>query len=869
MKAKDLLCGQGPLHHKLRREKDLIGHIKTIVDSTPNYAVLLGAGCSVTSGIESGITLINKWMKELYLQSNNSLPEDDEGLFNHFEKEEASWFNPLNPYASLFEKKYDLPKQRRRFVESAVDKKLPSIGYAYLVKLVNEGRLSTIFTTNYDDLLQEAFYQFSDKRPIMCAHDSSVHSITITSPRPKIIKLHGDYLFDDIKSTVRETESLEQNIKDKLIEFCKEFGLIVIGYSGNDRSVMDVLEFLTKQDNYLSNGLYWCLSKEDEVNKTLQNLLWRDRVYPVLIEGFDEFFASSHSENFGGGLGIEANLNQSKIKTAIKLMIDDEYGLGRDLIIREELNRLKFMDQQTEISNFITDISSDKDSFPSLPMSDYRNLLEIESTVAKGDVKKALDLAKSDYYQASSEKAKPQYLFKLMKLSARLGDKGAAIRWAENLSELDLNNINYLMQKAAFLESDEKISYLKKLNEKFPSRYSIANRYAAELVQQLNHDPSKKPEVRDKIFETLDRSIHLEPSLSNYAWQLKYNALDNSLLKSEGTESDGLNEHLENAKNINPRHFRTLKLRVKYADKIKNSEGLRTIINELYQEHEFSSAERGDNLNEIMSDAHFSLLEIADESIYKPMMRKFFESHLTDKSIEKNAELLLYKARYHIGITRNMDKANTYFYSSLEAPDIIDVLPLMLSIVECVNTDYLSKVNELLEHNKHELEDKIYFETISDINVHQKNYNEALKNIERAHDSGLSLSDYLTSYSYICLMTKQYDLIVDMHKRYKNYDDMKGFEAWKINYIYALKQKGITYSKVPLRNLSAQSKEERIKLAAFAVLDNVEPAKRILHSEINKDYLNYFKFSRWPILAKFDGFLKEENSTLSNIEVMT
>ena len=326
---------------------------------------------------------------------------------------------------------------------------------------------------------------------------------------------------------------------------------------------------------------------------------------------------------------------------------------------------------------------------------------------------------------------------------------------------------------------------------------------------------------------------------------------------------------MENAKNINPRHIRTLNLQVKYANKIKNSEELRRIINELYQEYEFSSAERKDNLNEIMSDAHFSLLEIANEGIYKPMMRKYFESHLTDKSIEKNAELLLYKAKYHIGITRYIDKANTYFHSSLEAPDIIDVLPLMLSILDCVNTDYLSNVNELLEQNKHELEDKIYFEAISDINVLQKNYDEALKGIERAYDSGLSLSDYLTNYSYICLMARQYDLIVEMHKRYKNYVDIEGFEAWKINYSYALKQKGATFSKVSLRNLSAQSKNENIKLAAFAVLDNVEAAKRILRSQIKKDYTNYFKYSRWPILTKLSEFLKEENSTLSNIEVMT
>ena len=426
-------------------------------------------------------------------------------------------------------KKYDLPRQRRRFVELEVDGKSPSIGYAYLVKLINEEKLSTIFTTNYDDLLQEAFYQFSDKRPIMCAHDSSVRSITITSPRPKIIKLHGDYLFDDIKSTVRETESLEQNIKDKLIEFCKEFGLIVIGYSGNDRSVMDVLEFLTKQDNYLSNGLYWCMREDDEVNNTLHNLLWRDRVYPVLIEGFDEFFAAAHSRTIQGGLGIESNLNQSKIKKAIKFMIDDKFGLGRNISIREELNRLKNMDQQTEISNFITDISSEKDSSLSLPMSDCRNLLEIESTIAKGDLKKALQIAELDLEQASNEKAKPQYLFQLIKLSERLGDKGAAIRWAEKLGDIDTNNVHYQVRKADFLASENKISYLENLNKKFPTNYRVANRYVSELLQQLHHEPSVEPEIRDKIFETLERSLHLEPSLSNYAWQLKFNALDSGV----------------------------------------------------------------------------------------------------------------------------------------------------------------------------------------------------------------------------------------------------------------------------------------------------------------------------------------------------
>ena len=81
------------------------------------------------------------------------------------------------------------------------------------MKLIAAGYFNTVFTTNFDDLLNEAFYRFSHVRPVVCAHDSSISGVTITSDRPKIIKLHGDYLFDNIKTTLRETESLEMNMR--------------------------------------------------------------------------------------------------------------------------------------------------------------------------------------------------------------------------------------------------------------------------------------------------------------------------------------------------------------------------------------------------------------------------------------------------------------------------------------------------------------------------------------------------------------------------------------------------------------------------------------------------------------------------------
>lgn len=248
--------------------------------------------------MRSANALADLWRTELYHSFiDNSLdnsPSVDE-MKKYLQQHHGGWYDPNREYSSLFEKRYDLQRQRRMFVEAEVSSKIPSIGYAYLTALVVRNYFNTIFTTNFDDLLNEAFYVYSNQRPIVCAHDSSINSVTVTSKRPKIIKLHGDYLFDDLKSTNRETESLEQNIRSKFNEFAKEYGLIVFGYSGGDRSIMDVLSSLLKNDEYLKGGIYWCVRKDSEISEELRKLVWRERVYFVEIEGFDEAFARMFS----------------------------------------------------------------------------------------------------------------------------------------------------------------------------------------------------------------------------------------------------------------------------------------------------------------------------------------------------------------------------------------------------------------------------------------------------------------------------------------------------------------------------------------------------------------------------------------------
>ncbi len=521
MKAEILLGESGELAHKKRTVSDLIRYIKDITGDTTNYSVLLGAGCSVTSNIQPATELVKSWTIELCERFSGQPVSDYTTAKLYLESNEGSWYNPLNPYSSLFEKKYDLPSQRRRFVEEQVDSRLPSIGYAYLTALASENYINTIFTTNFDDLINEAFYQYTNIRPQHCAHDSSTMSISITSKRPKIIKLHGDYLFEDIKSTLRETESLEQNTKSKLIDFCREYGLIVVGYSGNDRSIMDVLEFLTKQENYLKNGIYWCLRKDDEVNHTLRNLLWKDKVYPVLIDGFDQFFAEVHKKILNKPLDLKSNKKESKLNDSIRYILDDRYNLLQNKIIREDIDLIKKNENSSDISHFIQDLTRENDADSHLNFTDVRNLLEVDSLIEKKDFQSAYEKCES-YYSSldiDDEYRKPSYIRKIVRILNCLDEKEKSKRWCEDLISVDRNNCDsYLLKSKCISSNYERLSFLTDLKDKFPYNYKLYNELYGASSDLLDHDPNCKSTSLDDQVSYLKKSLQLNPGLENSAW---------------------------------------------------------------------------------------------------------------------------------------------------------------------------------------------------------------------------------------------------------------------------------------------------------------------------------------------------------------
>jgi tetratricopeptide (TPR) repeat protein len=522
MRLSDL---EGQLPSKSRTVGDLARYISTRTDLNPNYTVLLGAGCSVSSGIRSASELIKQWRRELYADLSGDKRKDVSEDVQRELLKKQSWYEQGREYSTLFERRYDLQRQRRMFVEKEVAGKLPSIGYAYLASLIESGYLNTVFTTNFDDLMNEAFYLYSQERPIVCAHDSSINSVTVTSKRPKVIKLHGDYLFDDLKSTTRETENLEHNIRAKLTEFCKDYGLVVIGYSGNDRSIMDALNFLLKDEEYLKSGVYWCLREDTEIPEDLRKLLHRERVYYVRIAGFDELMADLFAALNNGNVVPESALNIGRRPAEIVAsLLNSAGGIPTTTdTLRRARERLSRYSTRTAIANSVAgDGDDDRASIGGRSITDDEllKLTEASNLLNSGRHADAVALSHKFLQDDIRIQLKRKLLDIQIAAHLRSGDRTNAIAVADEIIRLSPGRSGgYLTKARLTLDYDLRLAIIEEALRHNPhsvmAHVRLGRAQRARGLEKYGEERTSSLEAARNAFE---RAVELDPSLRNVAW---------------------------------------------------------------------------------------------------------------------------------------------------------------------------------------------------------------------------------------------------------------------------------------------------------------------------------------------------------------
>ncbi len=869
------------LSHKERSVKDLTSYISTRVsDTCPNYSLLLGAGASVTSGIRSGQALVREWRKDLFEMYSRLPFESDEKAKEYLISNEGAWYTEANEYSALFEKKFDLPSQRRRFVEMEVDKATPSIGYAYLASLAdsNNRYFDTIFTTNFDDLINEAFYQFSHHRPLVCAHDSSVQSLSISSTRPKIIKLHGDYLFDDIKSTLRETESLESNIKNKFIEFSKEYGLIVMGYAGHDRSIMDVINHLLKSEEYFKNGIYWCVRKGDQISPELRKLLWRERVYWVEIEGFDNILAELH-HNIKGALPIKDNLSESKQERIVESFTKDKSGLAASSVhISKDLANLKKHKNELDISNSIRELNNtDENDIGHISESEFNFLLKIDTLVKSEKYEHAKSLAESHLSNADSTYLKIRYLRKLVYICDVMNHRKEALDYCDKLIDLDEYNSEYYILKGSIYEGvNETCQFLKPFLDRFKNISSFNNHVVRRAIKDINSSDAPTFNINE-VLDLVERSLTLNPSLENSAWLLKLDVLaikynNKNDQKAVKDLKSIVKNTIDKAKLINPNHISCYRLRISSLAKRFIENSLKDSLNDMVTSYSYSRLRRKRILIDFICLIYIELLSKPDkETDHKKNLLELFNSPsivgFEDK--ERTASYRVLQAIISFNIDSDYNAFKDHLIAASKCKDAYNLAKKITNM----GIKHLGDANfcrDFLESVKSMISSSEYQSIYCDILIYESKLDEALDSCDAGHKSGMTTDEYITNKAFILLLQKEYSkLNAFVENHIDKIDDQDDKHIVIVNAQAGIKFSGKEVDKVKLRTVVANDSSDHVKICAYILLGQETDAKRIIKANIEHDPMKLRLFKSWPIvdssyLTPFED-IAEKQVTLTSV----
>ena len=273
--------------------------------------IFLGSGASIGSGIPTGQDLIWHFKRGIYCAEHGLSPEQYKDLYlestrNLFQ----NYFDGIgtypvlyssNEYSYYFEKCYPTRDSRRELIESLMNEVNPSIGYLCLADVILRDKIKSVWTTNFDNLLEIAVNILNPKHNLILCSSANSGSVSNFNPdNPAICKLHGDYRYDSLQNTDEELKKLENELTTYWEEGSKNKSLFVIGYAGNDESIMSVLEKHASDKSFLSKGIMWAIIKGSQPSKRVSDLLdlynkHNKHSDVVEIDGFDNFFSSLYS----------------------------------------------------------------------------------------------------------------------------------------------------------------------------------------------------------------------------------------------------------------------------------------------------------------------------------------------------------------------------------------------------------------------------------------------------------------------------------------------------------------------------------------------------------------------------------------------
>ena len=256
--------------------------LRHFVQNSPQLMWFLGAGTSRSSGLPAAVDLIWDLKRQYYCAKENQDIQahnvsnfaikakiqnyfDGKGCPEVWSNEEYSYYFELvfgDDYAAQQSYVYD---------QMSPGKVTLTIGPRVLASLVEMGQSRLVFTTNFDDILEDAYAAVAGKNLTPFHLEGSYAALEALNAErfPLYAKIHGDFRYQNIKNLSKDLLSNDAEIQKCFVAAAGRYGLIVAGYSGRDSNVMAMLEQALAQPNPFPHGIWWTVPHASSVTHSI------------------------------------------------------------------------------------------------------------------------------------------------------------------------------------------------------------------------------------------------------------------------------------------------------------------------------------------------------------------------------------------------------------------------------------------------------------------------------------------------------------------------------------------------------------------------------------------------------------------------
>jgi hypothetical protein len=266
-----------------------------------SVALLYGAGASRTSGVFLASEIVHDLCLSGYCREFGI----DEASRDRVSRQEVlawlelkDWYSKArlrgeSTYSAVFKQFKPTYEHQILYIKKLLAGKRPSPAYEALAQLAHEGYFDLLLTTNFDPLFENSYrvrYSYDIGLRVMADHTEFVQ-MNVDHDRRQLCYLHGNLDGYSIANIDEDTRLLKQGVAEALGRILDSYQLAVVGYSGQDRSVMSVLKNLAanRPSCFRHGVIYWCRRPGETLSPQANELL--DSVsegFEVEIHGYDK-----------------------------------------------------------------------------------------------------------------------------------------------------------------------------------------------------------------------------------------------------------------------------------------------------------------------------------------------------------------------------------------------------------------------------------------------------------------------------------------------------------------------------------------------------------------------------------------------------